>query len=730
MVLHYLEKFFNPTSIAVIGASDRLNSVGMKVFKNLITNQFSGKLYAVNPKHHEVQGKPCVPSVKKIDDAIDLAVITTPAMTVKNIMVECGEKNILAVIIISAGFGEMGEEGKILQQSILDTARRYNIRIIGPNCLGIMRPLIHLNATFDNNFASIGSTALISQSGAICAAILDWAVDQGIGFSALVSMGNCVDVDFGDTLDYLTLDPETKNILLYVEGIHNARSFMNGLRAAARLKPVIVIKGGKNQQGSRAALSHTGALIGDDDVFAAALRRAGALRVMSIEELFTAAEILANGCRVKGNRLTIITNGGGAGVMAADRASELNIVLPELNPQLIDQFNQVLPKNWSHQNPIDIIGDATPERYHTAIDICSKDEVSDALLTILVPVAMSQPFKVAKQIIKDAAIYNKPLLACWMGEHQVKSSRKLFAKHHVPHFDTPEKAVAAFSYLADYQHNQHLLMQVPAAYSFHKKPDLTIAKLIIDSALAENRTVLTMAESKNILKVFDIPVNEIAIAKTAAEAAVEAEKMGFPVAIKINSPDITHKQDVGGVCLNLVDQETVLRAFEAMMNNVKQACPNANISGVTVERMYSNSNNRELLIGVLNDKVFGPVISFGAGGSLVEIIHDRAIELPPLNHFLAEQLIARTQIAKSLGLFRHMPAVNMNAIINILLCISDMICELPAIKELDINPLIANDQEVIAVDARIVIESVESLTRYSHMAIHPYPSHLLSTEKK
>ncbi len=723
MGLHYLNNFFNPTSVAVIGASDRPHSVGMKVFNNLLRNNFAGKLYAVNPKHHQVQGTRCVPSVKTIDQPIDLAVITTPAMTVPQLITECGEKGIQAAIVISAGFGEVGEKGKKLGQSLLESARQSHVRFIGPNCLGLMRPLINLNATFDNNFATPGSIALVSQSGAICAAILDWAVDQDIGFSTIASIGNCIDIDFGDVLDYLTLDPKTDSILLYVEGIHCSRSFMSGLRTAARLKPVIVIKGGKNTQGSRAALSHTGALIGNDDVFDAALRRAGAVRVMSIEQLFSAAEVLSNNCRVKGNRLTIVTNGGGAGVMAADRASELNIVLPTLSHDIVTQFNKTLPQNWSQQNPVDILGDATPERYHTAIDICTKDENSDALLTILVPVAMSQPLKVAEQVITDAKNSNKPLFACWMGEHQVKSSRKLFAKHQLPNFNTPEKAIEAFSYLAEYQHNQQLLLQSPEPLSFHGKTDIKIPRLMIEAALAENRNVLTTIESKKILHAFGIPVNEVVAAMTSDKSVEEAIRIGFPVVMKINSPDISHKQDAGGVQLNLINVEAVRVAFDKIISNAKNFRPDAKILGVTIERMYNNPNDRELMIGILSDKVFGPVISFGIGGSLVEVIQDRAIELPPLNQFLAKQLIGRTRAAKLLAEFRNMPAVNLDKIVNILLSISEMVCELPYIKEMDINPLIVNERETIAIDARMIIESPSSMsTSYSHLAIHPYPN--------
>lgn len=525
---HYLKKLFEPTSIAVIGATDRLHSIGMKVFKNLLQGNFSGKLYAINPKHTQVQGQPCFASIKKINQPIDLAVITTPAKTVTSIITECGEKDVRAAIVISAGFSETGREGKKLEQSILETAHRYQIRLIGPNCLGVMRPHIQMNATFDNNFALEGNLALVSQSGALCAGILDWAIQKKIGFSAMISLGNNADVDFGDVLDYLALDQQTQSILLYIEGIRNSRRFMSGLRACARMKPVIAIKAGRLSQGSRAALSHTGALIGDDDVFDVALRRAGAVRVMTIEELFSSAEILSSNCRTKGNRLCIITNGGGAGVMAADRASELNVRLPALHEKVTKQLDEVLPSHWSHQNPIDIIGDATPERYHATLNICSKIENVDGLLTILVPVAMSEPQKVAEQVILDANASDKPLLACWMGEKQVKSSWKLFASHKLPYFDTPEKAVEAFSYLADYQHNQQLLLQVPEPLSPQPKLDITRARLIIETVLEQQRKILTSIESKAVLEAFGIPVSQTIEALTPEKALAAAELLGFP----------------------------------------------------------------------------------------------------------------------------------------------------------------------------------------------------------
>lgn len=723
---HYLDDLFNPESVAIIGASDKEGSVGRKVMSNMIASKFIGNLFAVNPKHKKVLGKKCYPSVQAIPNAIDLAVITTPAATVPDILKSCGEKGIHTAIIISAGFSETGDAGKALEQSILDIAKQYNIHFIGPNCLGVMRPISHLNATFDNNYALPGSIALLSQSGAICASILDWAMERKIGFSTIVSMGNSADLDFGAILDYLAFDPMTKSILLYIEGVHYPRRFINGLRAAARVKPVIAIKAGRNSSGVRAVHSHTGALVGDDDVFSAALHRGGAVRVMSIDQLFTAAEVLSSTYRARGNRLTVVTNGGGAGVMAADRASELNVDLPMLNQSLLGELNQFLPSQWSHQNPIDILGDATPERYSKVIEACLNDKESDGLLTILVPVAMSKPFEVAQEVCEFAKKTDKPLIACWMGDKQTKSSIKLFEECKIPVYRTPEVAVEAFSYLADYHSNQQLLLQVPEPLSASLPCDVKGSELIINNVLSEKRKILTTIESKAILSAFHIPVSQTIEAHNANEALVTAESIGFPVVMKISSPDITHKQDVDGVRLNIQDGETVRTVFNQIIEKAKQHQPNAKLDGVTVERMQKNPNNRELMIGVIRDKVFGPVISFGIGGSLVEVMRDRAVALPPLNKFLAEQMIARTRANKLLGDFRGKPAINREALINVLLRVSDLVCELPQIQEMDINPLLVNDKEAIVVDARIVVDySTTTLADYGHMAIHPYPKNLI-----
>lgn len=723
---NYLDKLFNPQSIAVIGASNKPLSVGATVFSNLLQSGFTGDLFPVNPNHQSIQGKSCFASVGDIKQSIDLAVIATPAVTVSQVLTECGEKNIRHVIILSAGFRELRDEGMLLEQKLIEIAHQFNIRFIGPNCLGVMRPSSGLNATFENSHVLPGSLAFVSQSGALIAAILDWAFDEQIGFSTIVSLGNHADLDFGEVLDYLAVDNKTNCILLYIESIRDARRFMSGLRAASRLKPIIVVKAGRNVQGSKAALSHTGAMIGADDVFDAALNRAGVVRVKSIKELFSAAEIFTSNRRTHGSRLAIVTNGGGAGVMAADFAADLKIELPELTDKTIATINAVLPNQGAYHNPIDILGDATPQRYYDVVDACLNDDQVDAVLIILVPVAMSQPHKVAKLMIELSERTDKPILTCWMGRKQVHSSWELFAKYKIPCFSTPEAAIEAFSYLVRFYENQQLLLQVPEPIAYPSPADVTGARLIIESAITDQRSLLTTIESKAILSAFGIPITQTIHAATASDALVAAESIGFPVVMKIDSPDITHKQDVGGVQLNITNAQAVREFFNQLISHAKQKRPDANISGVTVERMYKTVNDRELMVGVLKDPIFGPVINFGAGGSLVEVMQDRALALPPLNQYLINNLITKTHIAKMLDEFRNKPAVNHTAIEDLLLRVSEMVCELPQIQEMDINPLIVNDKEIIAVDARIVINSEIPSSRYGHMAIHPYPNYLVS----
>lgn len=724
---HYLDKLFSPKSIAIFGASNRLNSVGALVYKNLLAGEFQGELYPINPKHKELKGKPCYTSIQEIAAPIDLAVIATPAASVPEIIHTCGEHGVRAAIVLSAGFSEGDGKGAVLDRKMLEEARQYQLRLLGPNCLGLIRPRVGMNATFSKNAALPGQMALVSQSGALCTAILDWAESRKVGFSAIASLGDADDVDFGDILDFLAQDNETKSILLYIEGIRDARRFMSGLRVAARMKPVIVVKAGRHGSGSKAALTHTGALIGDDDVFDAALQRAGVVRAQSISELFAAAQLLSASHRVHGKRLAIITNGGGPGVMATDRAADLGVVLAQLSPSTLQILENGLPAHWSHGNPVDILGDAGEDRYTLATEACINDPNVDGALVMLTPQAMTDPEACARAVISAREKQDKPILACWMGDGHVRSSNALFTRHKIPNFTNPENSVEAFAFLANYTRNQQLLMQVPGSLGRRSKADIEGARLIIESVLAQQRNQLSPLEAKALLNAFDIPVIAGSNCRSANEALVAAENHGFPVVMKINSRQLSHKTDVGGVRLNISNAQAVRTTYTELLDEVARKAPEASIDGVIVEPMHIAPHGRELLVGVGHDVVFGPVISFGAGGTAVEVLRDRSVALPPLNRYLAESLIRHTRTAKLLEAYRDLPPVNMEALFQSLIRVSEMVCELPQIVEMDINPLVANGSGVIALDCRIVVtHSVPTLAPYSHMAIQPYPSHLVS----
>jgi len=723
---HYLNSFFVPKSVAIVGASEREESVGHRLLLNMQEAEFQGELYPVNPKRESVLGLKAYPDLDAIPSAIDLVVVATPAPTVPAIVRQCGEKGVKSVIIITAGFGEMGDAGLRLQREVLDVARRYGIRIIGPNCLGVIRPSGHLNATFGYGRVKDGKLALVSQSGAVCTAILDWGQSQDIGFSTVVSMGGAADIDFGEILDFLALDSKTSGILLYVEGIRDARRFLSGLKAAARLKPVILIKSGRHEAGCRAAMSHTGAMVGGDNVFDAAIARAGVVRAYSIAQLFSAARVLANNYTVKQDRLAIITNAGGPGVMSTDRAEDVGVTMATLSPETIDALNKVLPVHWSHGNPIDILGDATPERYRDAAEICLKDLNIDGILAILTPQAMTNPTQVAEFLIDAAQHTDKPVLASWTGGSRVEDGRARFAGSRVAHFNTPEEAVDAFSFLAQYSKNQKLLKQIPSPNAEMQAPNVEGARLIIERVLAEGRQVLTAQESKAVLAAFHIPITPTIKVTSAKDAMIAAETLGFPVVLKVNMAEFSHKSDVGGVRLNITSAQSISHQFLEMEAAIKAKHPEVKEVVMTVEPMYRSVHGRELMIGVIRDPVFGPAISFGLGGTMVEIMRDQAVALPPLNEYMVRQMIGKTKAARYLGAFRQHAPANEKAIIDTLLKVSMMVSELPEIIELDINPLIADDQGVMAVDARIKAELSHQLLPYSHMAIHPYPHELTS----
>lgn len=725
---HYLTALFEPASVAIIGASERPGAIGTVLVANMLAANYRGALFAVNPKRSSVQGVRCFPAIGKVPQRVDLAVIATPPESVPQLMVECGEAGVRAAVIITAGFAEAGVAGARLERAALDNARRYGVRVIGPNCLGIMRPDIGLNATFARGNALPGALALVSQSGAVCTAMVDWARPNKVGFSSVVSMGGSRDIDFGEIIDYLVNDSRTEHILLYIEGVRDARRFFSSLRAAARVKPVILMKVGRHPVGSRAAVSHTGAIVGADDVFDAAIRRSGVVRVTTIGQLVAAAQALSAHVRPRGDRLVIITNGGGPGVMAADRAADLGMSLAELSDATLQALQGALPANWSHGNPVDLIGDADAARYRAAVTACLDDENVDGALVVLTPQAMTEPTAVADAVIAVARSRSKPVLACWMGEAEVAAGRKRFADAGIPVFRTPDPAVEMFAHLSAFYRNQQTLLQVPGPLVMRTPPDVAAARLIIDAALAEKRTLLNEIEAKALLAAFDIPVAKTLAASDADEAARIAGELGYPVVLKINSPDITHKTDVGGVLLNLLDAQAVRAAYQQIVTDAARLLPQARISGVVVEPMVLRPNGRELMIGVIRDPVFGPAIAFGAGGVAVEVHRDRAVALPPLNAYLVAELIRGTRVSKLLGPFRKMPPVDFAALESVLLRVSEMVCALPWIAELDINPLLIDENGAMVVDARVVVgEYTPVRGRYGHMAIHPYPAELVTS---
>jgi acetyltransferase len=724
-MIHPLDRLFCPRSIVLVGGSDRPGSVGQVVLQNLREGGYAGELRIVNPKHASVGGLDCLKSVRALPHAVDLALIAVPAAAVADVIADCGAVGIGIAVVMSAGFGEQGEEGRERQAHLLEVAARCRVRLVGPNCLGLLRPSAALHAFFGLTRPRPGRLALVSQSGAVCTAILDWAEERQIGFSAVISLGAAADIGFGEALDYLALDPETDAVLLHMEGVDHPRRFMSGLRAAARMKPVIVLKTGRMPEGSRAAQSHTGALVGDDTVFESALRRAGAVRAATLEQLFSAADLLARGQHAHGDRLAILTNAGGLGVMAADRAADRGLTLATLSEQTLQSLDRALPAHWSHGNPIDLIGDAPPGRYAEALAPVLSDPGVDGVLVLLSPQAMTDPLAVARAVAVARARTEKPVLACFMGGGLVRDAKALLAARAVPELPAPEAAVDAFADLADFERNQRLLLEVPGALSDPRPPDLQAARALVERVLREGRSLLSLSEAKELLKSFHIAVTPSVLARSPEEAWTAVQRLNAPVAMKIDSPDITHKSDVGGVRLALTTQSEVRTAFYEMMVEASKRRPGATIRGVTIEPMHGKRSGRELLVGIAWDRAFGPAIAFGAGGTLVEVMADRSVALPPLNRLIARDMIEHTRVRRLLGDFRGMPPVDLEAIETVLLRLSEIACELPEVQELDINPLIADASGVLAADARIVVRAVDRTTdRHAHVAIAPYPSEL------
>jgi acetyltransferase len=723
-----LDSMFSPKSVAVIGATDREASVGRTVLERLHTPSFRGRIFPVNPNHMDVLGLPAYPKVGDVPEKVDLAVIVTPAKTVPGIVGECVDAGVRAAVVISAGFKERGPEGAALELEIQKQLRRGTMRFLGPNCLGVMNPHAGFNATFAQDIARPGNVAFLSQSGALLTAILDWSLEEQVGFSAIVSTGSMLDVGWGDLIDYFGDDPATGSILLYMESVGDARSFLSAAREVALRKPIIVIKAGRTPAASRAASSHTGALTGSDEVFDAAVRRCGVLRVSSVSDLFYMAEVLSKQPRPRGPKLMILTNAGGPGVIATDRLLSVGGELAPLSDSTMSALNALLPAHWSHGNPIDILGDAGPDRYSKALQIAAKDPNSDGLLVVLAPQGMTDPAHVAESLKAHARAHGKPVLASWMGGKSVAAGIAILNAANIPTFSYPDTAARAFTYMWKYTYNLRGLYETPvlsdAADSFAQAQSQT--KSFLEKIRATGRTILTEAESKHVVAQYGITTVETRLASTESQAAECAESIGFPVALKVNSETITHKSDVGGVKLNLQSREDVARAYREIEISLREKVGAGHFLGVTVQPMVK-LDGYELILGSSVDAQFGPVILFGSGGQMVEVYRDRALALPPLNSTLAVRLMEQTRIYRALQGVRGRAPVDMTALETTLIRFSRMVVEQRWIKEVDINPLVATPERVVALDARIVLQdpsvAEEQLPR---SAIRPYPARYVS----
>ena len=724
MSVRNLEALLQPSSVALIGASERAGSLGCVVLRNLKGGGFKGPVWAVNDKHERIDGEPAWHDIAALPHAPDLAVICTPAPTVPGLIAELAAKGTRAAIVMSAGLRQaITADGRTLEQAMLDAARPSLMRILGPNCIGALVPGVGLNASFAPGNATPGNLAFLTQSGALATAMLDWANSRGIGFSHFVSLGDSADVDFGDMLDYLASDADTRAILMYIESIHAARKFMSAARAAARNKPVIVVKAGRAPDGARAAASHTGALAGSDAVFDAAIRRAGMLRVDTLEALFDAAETLAYVRPIRGRRLAILTNGGGAGVLAADALSLGGGALAVLSDATRAALDQCLPPGWSHGNPVDIIGDAPVARYVDALRILIAAPELGGVLFMHAPTAVVPAADIAAACLPLLRQSSKPVLACWLGGAAVATARSSCAEAGIACYDTPERAVAGWQQLVGYADNQRALQQLPLTTLDDFAPERERAQGVFDEALLQGREWLAPEQVQAVLAAYSIPTLASRMAADAAQAALLAAEIGFPVALKIVSPQIIHKSDVGGVALGLASAQAVHEAADGMRQRVEQLGIGARIEGFQVQAMAAQPHARELIVGIGNDALFGPVLLFGEGGTTVELRKAHAVGLPPLNANLALDLIERSRCAPVLAAHRDRAAVDQQALLTTLLKVSQMACDLPALAELDINPLLADAQGVLAVDTRIRLRRPVTVEP-DRLAIRPYPDTL------
>lgn len=717
MSQYHLNRIFRPGKIAVIGAGEKKGTIGNALMTNLLQGGFSGDLYPVNPKYDTVHGLSCCQSVSELDTGIDLVVIATPMSTVPDIVEQCVERKAGGAIIISAGGKEIGEKGKQIEARIRETAYAGGLRIVGPNCLGVMRPSMNLNASFASEMPASGNLAFISQSGAICTSVLDLAFKEHFGFSHFVSVGSMLDVDFGDLIDYLGNDVSAKSILLYIENLTNIRKFMSAARSVSRVKPIIVLKAGRSAAGAKAAASHTGAMAGEDVVYDAAFKRAGIVRVDTIEELFDCAELTAKQPRPKGDRLAIITNGGGPGVMATDRLARYEREPAELDAETIEKLDEFLPPFWSRSNPIDILGDATPDRFRRVLETCFASRSIDGVLVILAPQALADPVAVADALAQTMQGKRYPVFTCWMGGKSIEKAVDILNRSGIPTYETPERAISAFFYMYAYSRNLETLQEIPPRLTQNMTFDRKKASALIEQA--PTRGFMSESDSKAIIDAYGLPVIRTETAENEDEAVNIGRDLGYPIAMKLHSPDITHKTEAGGVQLDLRSEDEVRRAFNQIVSSAKRYQPDARITGVTLQPFFSQSDY-EVLLGAKRDPNFGPVIVFGMGGIYTEVFKDRSLGLVPLNRLLARRLMQETRVFSLLKGYRNRPAADMEKLEEMMIRLSQLMIDFPDILELDMNPVLIKNGEPVAVDARILV-SPSDIPSPLHLVIAPYP---------
>ncbi|MFO7783498.1 MAG: GNAT family N-acetyltransferase [Desulfatiglandales bacterium] len=719
MGLYNIEKIFDPKSVAVIGASDKKGTIGYSIISNLVEGGYEGRILPVNPKYSEIQGARAFKSISEVDAGVDLAVIATPMSTVTGIVSDCVKAGVGSAVIISAGGREIGEEGLKIEEEIDQEARKGGLRIVGPNCMGIIRPGRNLNASFAARMPYRGNLAFVSQSGAICSAMLDLSLKEKMGFSYFVSIGSMLDVDFGDLVDYLGDEPEVKSILLYIESLTNIRKFMSAVREVSRVKPVVVLKAGTSPAGAKAAASHTGALAGENAVYDAAFRRGGIVRVHNLEDFFDCAELLAKQSPPKGKRLMVITNSGGPGVMAADAAAEYGLDLNPLSEESLNKLDEVLPPHWSRGNPIDILGDAGADRYARAAECCFGQGDMDGMLVICNPQAMTDAAEVARSMAGSLKDRPYPVFAAWMGGEDMEEGIDILNRAGIPTYGTPERAVRSFMYLHHYFRNLEMLQEIPSLLSRVVEPDREKARQIVQEGLKRENGLLSEVESKRLLACYGTAVNRTEQAASVNEAVELAREIGYPVVMKIHSNKITHKTEAGGVKIDLQNDEDIRKAYDDIIESVREFDPDAADLAVSLQPMIRDPDV-EILLGAKKDKIFGPVVLFGLGGIFAEVLEDRSLGLPPLNQTLARRLMEDTRVFRILKGYRSRPAANLELLEQMIVCLSHLLIDFPEITELDMNPVILKAGRPCAVDARVVVKASDEASP-NHLAIRPYP---------